>query len=295
MDSSKSLEDDTIRDQMESGYVATRPRFTRTRRTWKINVRNLQAEDVRALDQFTMVTAARGGNAFLFPNLLPNGSFEFPACDATEVVRGWTDPAGLSQVSIAPTNASYEDGATAAQFSTVTGQTLLPHQSVTGQLNCNASVPCAAGDVYAFAGWVSQIVGDQAGILAAANGVSVTFYDGNGATVSTLSAVAPTVSATWTLFTWQFTAPAVAVSFSVQLTFKVSNSVLAVMALDGTQAAIWDSVGVSLLTPAQKYGRMAGSQPLGCPVRFSKLPETSDIGFGQGVKRYGANFELTEV
>jgi hypothetical protein len=40
---------------------------------------------------------------------------------------------------------------------------------------------------------------------------------------------------------------------------------------------------------------MVGTQPLGCPVRFSKLPEVSDIGWGDGVKRYGCNFELTEV
>ena len=83
MDSSRSLEDDTIRDQNESGAVATRPRFTRARRTWKINTRNLTAEDARVLDYFSEITAARGGNAFLYPNLLLNWSFEIPAASPT--------------------------------------------------------------------------------------------------------------------------------------------------------------------------------------------------------------------
>ena len=89
MDSSKSTEDDTIRDPMESGDVATRPRGTRARDTWKVNVRNITAEDKRALDYFQRVTAARGSNSFLFPNLLPNGSFEFPAPSAAMLAFGW--------------------------------------------------------------------------------------------------------------------------------------------------------------------------------------------------------------
>jgi hypothetical protein len=84
MDTSKKTEDDTIRDQMEAGYVATRPRFTRARRTWDFNVRNLVAEDIRALDRFFMETAARGGNSFLYPNLLPNSSF-VRQCDVRAV------------------------------------------------------------------------------------------------------------------------------------------------------------------------------------------------------------------
>src|SRR5581483_10620234 len=52
MDSSEQAADDTIRDSMDSGYVATRPRFTRERRTWNVNHRNLIAEDVRVLRNF---------------------------------------------------------------------------------------------------------------------------------------------------------------------------------------------------------------------------------------------------
>jgi hypothetical protein len=40
---------------------------------------------------------------------------------------------------------------------------------------------------------------------------------------------------------------------------------------------------------------MVGSQSLGCLVRFSSLPEIADIGWGAGVKVYGAKIELQEV
>src|SRR6516225_6045210 len=122
MDSSKSTEDDTIRDQMELGYVATRPRNTRARDTWKVNIRNLVAEDKRALDQFTKVTAARGANAFLFPNLLPNGSFEFLPCNAVEIAQGWNRTDGNPQFSIVSTAVNAYDGAAAIKIGTVAGQ-----------------------------------------------------------------------------------------------------------------------------------------------------------------------------
>ena len=76
LDTSTNTQDDTIRDSFDSGDVATRPRFTRGRRAWNLNVRNLQLEDVRALQNFSMNTAQRGGNSFYYPNILPNGSFD---------------------------------------------------------------------------------------------------------------------------------------------------------------------------------------------------------------------------
>src|SRR5579862_1485612 len=163
MDSSKSLEDDTIRDQMESGYVATRPRFTRARRTWKINVRNLEAEDVRALDQFAMVRAARGGNAFLFPNLLPNGSFEFPACNGADLVRDWYTagdaPAALSIApetfipggpAPVPVGTVADEGVTALKFQTVAGQVLAVGANTQSILESRALVPVTPGESYLF-------------------------------------------------------------------------------------------------------------------------------------------------
>src|ERR1700733_4812683 len=89
LDTSVQTADDTIRDQMDLGYVATRPRFSCGRRTWNVNVRNLIAEDVRALDVFTEETVQRGSLSFYYPNLLPNSSFENPPSRPGQVVDGW--------------------------------------------------------------------------------------------------------------------------------------------------------------------------------------------------------------
>jgi hypothetical protein len=294
MDSSKSLEDDTIRDQMESGYVATRPRFTRARRTWKVNVRNLQAEDVRAVDQFAMSVAARGGNAFLFPNVLPNGSFEFPALSATDVAFGWNVSAGAPQESVGITTTTVEDGTHALGMATVAGQSIPANSTITGQVSADQRIPCNAGEVYIFRASVNAIEGAlAAGVLMA--GISLAYFDANGNALSVVPGPAAQLNSGWETYWYSFTVPAGAATFTVQLGMSLTNSTGAAIVLDGSSSITWDAMGCALLTPLTPYGRMAGSHSLGCLVRFSKLPEVSDIGFGQGVKRYGANFELTEV
>ena len=288
MDSSKSTEDDTIRDQMELGYVATRPRNTRARDTWKVNIRNLVAEDKRALDQFVKVTAARGANAFLFPNLLPNGSFEFLPCNAVEIAQGWNRTDGNPQFSIVSTAVNAYDGAAAIKIGTVAGQV---GAITAGQLTTTVPIPCTPGDVLLFAGYCQTVVGTlPGGILAPA--ISVAFRDANGNALSPLNPPVFMASPTWQLVSQQITVPANAATFTLTLEASLSA---AGNALDGTACVLWDAVGVGLLTPVQMYGRMVGSDALPRPVRFTKIPEYSDIGIGSGVKRYGVNFELTEV
>jgi hypothetical protein len=293
MDSSKTTEDDTIKDQAESGYVATRPRSTRARRTWKINTRNLIQEDIRALDEFFMVTTARGGNSFLYPNLLPNWSFEIPALTAAELVFGWNVSAP-AQESIGISTSTVEDGTQAIQFATVATQTVAAHITATGQLNCDQAVSCTPGEVYVFTAAVDAIQGTlAAGVLGAQ--VSVSFFDANGNALSTLAGTSATIGGGWETYGYQFTVPANASTFRVALLTTLTNSTGAAITLDGSASVVWDEVACALLTPLTPFGRMVGTQPLGCLVRFSKLPEASDIGWGNGVKRYGVNFELTEV
>jgi hypothetical protein len=293
MDSSKTIEDDTIRDQMESGYQATRPRFTRVRRTWKLNVRNLQREDVRALDEFVMVTAARGGNAFLYPNLLHNWSFEFPALSAQDLVFGWGITTAEPQTAIGINTSTVEDGTQSISFSTVAGQSIPATTTITAQISAYSPIPCAAGEVYQLVASVNAVQGTlAAGVLSGT--LSAAFFDVNGNALSTQT-VAVVIGGGWQSLGLQATAPANASTFLVQLNALLANTTASAIALDGSSSIAWDAIGCALLTPLTKYGRMVGSQPLGCFVRFSKLPDVSDIGFGDGVKRYGANFELTEV
>jgi hypothetical protein len=296
MDTSKKTEDDTIRDPMESGSQATRPRGTRVRRTWPFNVRNLVAEDVRALDEFfmSMAYAARGGNSFLYPNLLPNWSFEFPALTAADVVFGWSAATGAPQESIGLSTVAMADGTQAINFATVAGQAVAAHTTITGQLNCDVTVPCKPGEVYVFTGQVNATKGALAAGVLGAN-VSVAFFDVTGNPLSTLTGTAATIGGGWQGYGYQFTVPASAASFRIALIVTLTNSTGAGIDLDGSASVAWDCVGCGLLTPLTPYGRMVGSQPLGCLVRFSLLPEFADIGWGNGVKVYGAKIELQEV
>jgi hypothetical protein len=288
MDSSKNVDDDTIRDQAESGYTATRPRFSRGRRTWKINVRNLVAEDIRALDQFFMVTAARG----LFPNLLANGSFEFPAVEADDLVAGWNVVSFAAQESIAVSTVNVADGTQALQIAAVAGSTLAAGASATAEVDYDQRINCTPGEIYVFTASVTSVldiplIGTHRSF---SSWVGITFFDSNGALLSSLTG--PTAATL--AYGYQFTVPAGAAAFKVGLFTQIQNTGSSSYT-PGALSATWDSAGCSLQVPLTAAGRMAGSAPLGCLVRFSKLPEVADIGMGNGVKMYGANFELTEV
>jgi len=125
--------------------------------------------------------------------------------------------------------------------------------------------------------------------------VSVSYLNAAGGALSTVNGTAATIGVGWQTYGYQFTVPASAASFKVSLLVTLTNSAASAITLDGSASVSWDTVGCSLLTPLTPFGRMVGTQPLGCLVRFTKLPEFSDIGWGNGVKRYGVNFELTEV
>jgi hypothetical protein len=273
MDTSKKTEDDTIRDQMEAGYVATRPRFTRARRTWDFNVRNLVAEDIRALDRFFMETAARGGNSFLYPNLLPNSSFEIPASSPAEIVQGWyanvTCAQSIAQINTTALGADVLDGSQEMQFSTYGGTVVPAMTTVLTQITHDQNIPCTPGEVYAFTGYTAAVLAGLTNYVMNSN-AAATFFDA-------------------------FTVPANAVSFQIVIWFSLANVTGSPLTLPGGAGVAWDCVGCALQTPVTPYGRMVGSQPLGCPVRFAKLPETADIGWGNGVKVYGATISLTEV
>jgi hypothetical protein len=306
MDSSKSTEDDTIKDQAELGYVSTRPRFTRSRRTWKINIRNLVAEDLRVLDEFVQVTAQRGANSFLYPNLLPNGSFELPASNSVDLVDGWFVsgvPSAALALSVALSGAvdgvptgNVDDGLQAIQFATVAGQTLAPGASILAALDTAALINCSPGEQYLFHCRYRYTQGDVCSFSPQV--CMVCDYDYGTETVDG-SAGQPIGTSGWTDFWSTFTIPSGANTGTRDFRFRVAaaiaNSTGAAIATTGGAIFGIDEVSCALLTAVQPWGRMVGSQPLGVPVRFSKLPEASDIGWGNGCKRYGVNFELTEV
>jgi hypothetical protein len=176
----------------------------------------------------------------------------------------------------------------------VATKTIAANITAVGALACDQATPCIPGETYVFTGAVNAVQGTlAAGVLAAQ--VCVTYYDASGAVLSTANGSTANIGVGWQAYGFQFTVPANAATFRVSLLTMLINSSSGVLTLDGSSSVTWDTVACALLTPLTPFGRMAGSQPLGCLVRFSKLPEVSDIGWGNGVKRYGASFELTEV
>ena len=296
MDSSRTLEDDTIRDQMEGGYVATRPRFTRARRSWKINLRNLLAEDVRAIDQFVMSTAARGGNAFLSPNLIPNGSFELPAENAFDLVHRWNLQGDMPAGSAAISAATIADGQQSLALTLPSATVLEANASLSGQLACDKVIAAKAGESYIFSCYMNASLGNQSACTVSA-GLSISYLSSTGAVLSTESTVAAITSSNSgaLLYGYQFNIPTGATAFTIALCASFTNNASSALVADGSASVVFDHSACALCSPLTPYGRMAGSAPLGCLTRFSKLPEISDIGIAGGVKRYGAAFELTEV
>jgi len=261
MDTSKKTEDDTIRDPMESGDQATRPRFTASAVPGCFNVRNLVAEDIRALDEFFMSPqyAARGGNAFLYPNLLPIGPLSFRPSRRRCCL--WMERRNRRATRVyRPLNCIDGGRHTGYQLCHCGRADRCRSHNHHGQLNCDSTVPCKPGEVYVFTGQVNATQGAlAAGVLA--QNVSVGFFDVTG-NHSPRSRNAATIGGGWQGYGLQFTVPA-ARQVSALLSWSHSPTpparALRLTAPHRLRGIAWV---VDWLTPLTPYGRMVGSQSL---------------------------------
>ena len=64
----EEIEDATIRSSFEAGYEHTRPRFTRSRKTWSIRYEYMPNADKTTLDTFINTTVRQGADAFSWTN-----------------------------------------------------------------------------------------------------------------------------------------------------------------------------------------------------------------------------------
>lgn len=62
----RAMIDPTLRDSLENGMEATRPRFRRPRRQWSVSIDLLTPADCAALDDFVTKQALYGSVEFLF-------------------------------------------------------------------------------------------------------------------------------------------------------------------------------------------------------------------------------------
>jgi len=64
----QSYNDGTLNSPMESGLEITRQRFSRIRREWQVNYRNILQNDFDALDAFIRTTVMGGAGSFSWRN-----------------------------------------------------------------------------------------------------------------------------------------------------------------------------------------------------------------------------------
>jgi hypothetical protein len=69
------IEDVVLRNPMEDGYVQTRPRTTRARRTWGLNYRNLPDADIATLRTFEITTLVNGAGSFTWTHPLSGTTY----------------------------------------------------------------------------------------------------------------------------------------------------------------------------------------------------------------------------
>ncbi len=312
MDGSESLENDTLSDKAQSGYVATRPRFTRVRRTWKVNFRTITAADKLALETFAAVTTARGANSFYFPNVLTNGGFEQPATLSWQLASGWTEGSANDFAGGNPTDAQVlvqtsqvDSGSYALQCGFVAGYDFAAGANGAACAINTVGIPVIPGESYTLSGDMLSTPPAGTGWYPSVNflwitGVSEITSSGQlipGANIVSSGSLTWPVAAgngAWQTGSLTVTAPAGAQYLFAMPGVNLVNGPTA-QTVGTNWNAYFDNLACALTTPLTTFGRMAGSANLGVPVRFTSLPEFSDMGWVGNQKRFGAAMALTEV
>lgn len=298
-ESTRKLEDGTLKDPMESGYVATRPRFTRLRRTFGVSYKFLSAEDVRALDRFETLTVQGGAGAFYLPNLIRNGSFEVIGPDGELV--GWQVLAGAGNpYSVSQTTNAY-DGSNAIKFS-LNAITLTAGEDIQTltSVEC-APVSVSAGDSYLAQAYVNMTNAPPANVaLPLYILATVTYSDGtrvNRAYAQQYNSTSGwvNISATIPIVASQSGATKATLQIAIGAVADNSAGSTTVNLAAGSAVYLVDSVGLALVASAHPNGRMPGLSPLIYPVRFTKGVQMRDAGIADGQKTYHATFEVTEL
>lgn len=294
MDTSQMSEDDTIRDSSESGYVATRPRYTRARRTWKVNVRNISLEDIRGMQNFRDNIVKRGSLAFYMPSLIKNGSFEIAAEPGSgDLADQWQASAGSPVLS-----STALDGGVAVQVASPAGLSAPGVNLTIGGVQYGGSIAANPGDTISVGFWYRVLATSQPLYFETA---LLYQYEGQPEkSVATATIVGATINATWAQALATIQVPSAGDASALKyLTLRINVNI------DGASSeptlganeiqVLLDFVGAAVSATAQKQALMVGSSAITRQVRFTKLPEFADLGWVGGEKRYGATFEVTEL
>lgn len=286
---------------MESGYVATRPRFTRLRRKFGVSYKLLTAEDLRVLDIFETKTVQGKAGAFYFPNLIANGSFEIPGPGGTGVA-GWTpDPDGLLEFAVVPWPNAVDGGVSLRMLSY--SQTVATGEAVNAGFVSSSRFGVSTGDVVALNAMVQVYANGIPTPATASLQAVLTVQYANSSTNDIVQTLASTLTTGFVPVSTSFTIPDFSGSAAVSATFRLvaridnedGSSPLSVAG--GEVVFFVDSLGLALASTVQPYGRMPGSQPLPGLFRFTKNISGMDnpSGWAGGGPVYDVSFEITEV
>jgi len=298
----------TLIDGMESGAVATRPRFTRNRRTWSVSYRGLTLVDLAVLDFFVRQQAVLGANGFWFPNQLANGGMDLGAdLGSGDVVRGWAQGSaqgGLVWVNTQEQNpANTLDGGNAMLLSFKAGQSVPVGafgEAVIGHRSNALPYLPIPGETYLAAGrfLVSNTLAFPANIQPSlVITLTINYDDGSQDVFNSASINSNANSQGWQELTVLGTVGAG--KNVVSMTFTINHGVI------NSSSSTWnmpgsgncfdvraDQCGIALVASPRPYGALAGATGISSLVRFSKAPQAAQAGRADLVT---TAFEITEM
>ncbi len=301
---SQKIEDGTIRDKMEMGQVMTRQRFSRLRRTWKVEYQFLNSTDLAAIDYFCRATVQGGGLPFYWPNLIENGGFEYntlgpaPGTPLTSglVCDGWSLAPGTAG-SVAALQASVaHSGAFSLQLSGVESYSL--GANATAPLRVFSSLQAVVpGQTIQVAGFLNvSLAAMPAGSSFLAR-IGFFFADSAGQLLEVIPGDLSAVTSGWTPVIGSGVAPANATSVYAECCLFLVNSTSAAIVMPATPylTANFDDIGLALVSQTATYGNMPSNGPIPVAVRFPKPIEVMDSGWVNNGPSYRVQFELEEV
>lgn len=304
--SSQKIEDGTIRDKMEMGQVMTRQRFSRLRRTWKIEYQFLNSTDMTAIDFFYRTAVQGGALPFYWPNLLENGGFEYntdgPAVGTPSLsvlCDGWFVSPGGAAFTAKLVAGVAQSGTNCLQLDGIPSYNLAAHGNVNLSVLSN-TVPVKAGQTIQVSGAVNVPLGSLPTGASFMVRVGLVFISVLNAGISGTyppDTTAPTTQYGWTQVSTQAVAPAGTVKAHVQCAVFLVNSTGAAIAMPSSAylTAEFDNLGLALVSPVATYGNMPSNGPIPVAVRFPKPIEIMDSGWINNGPSYRVQFELEEV
>lgn len=234
-----------------------------------------------------------GADAFYLPNLLSNGSFESFEHDqfGDLFLDGWSIQPTTHQWVTAPViSPSAFDGSYALGLSL--GSTAPLDVSGQGVAILAPSLSVSPGDAYLF----------SAKVLASATlPTGATFTTQPFFTFDVGAQIYPTAvtssSASWVDYEVPIAIPVGASRVTVGILAFASKGSSSNTTLGSGNSIniLWDECGFALTSAVQKYGRMIGTTSPGAAVRFTKGLDIKDAKPADGVKRYDATCEVTEL